>query len=275
MTGTLYLDVYFMVNFAVDCLLLHMVRKILKLPARPVRLILGGGAGALWACGLVLVPVLPGWAEAAATWILVGGLMTVLAFGKMEPSAFGRAVCTLWLVSAAAGGVIGAFADHVQTRQYLSGPMIPAQMTVMSLLCWMAGIYFGICACVSFIRARRKERENLYEVTLYYQGRKKCVTALLDTGNQLYEPYGHEPVHVITSDACRGLCETVSGVAYIPFSAVGTGHGVMPGFRVDEMEVKQDGKMVRVIDRPWLAISREPLSCAHRYEMLLHGEEQK
>lgn len=271
-TDTLYLDVYFLVNFAMDILLLGMVKRLLKLPGERRRLVLAGGCGALWACALVCLPVFPGWLEAGITWVLGGGLMVFLAFGRMGFPEFGKTVCTLWLASAAAGGVLTALGDHVRTGWYIAGGMIPARFSAISLLCWMAGIYFGICACIAFVRERVRERDHLYEVTLSYRGKKKTVTAFYDTGNQLYEPYGHEPVHIITYDACRQLCEPVSQVIYIPFRAVGTASGMIPGIRVDEMEVAQGGKMVRRYERPWLAVSKEPLSASHRYEMLLHGD---
>lgn len=274
MTVTLYLDLYFLVNYAMDILLLLTVRRLLKLPVKKGRLALAGLAGALWACALLYLPVLPGALEAGITWVLGGGMMIFLAFGRMGFPDFGKTVCTLWLTSAAAGGIITALGDPVQTGWYMTGGMIPVRFSAISLLCWMAGIYFGICACVAFVKAQIRERDNLYEVTLTYRGRKQQVTALYDTGNRLYEPYGHEPVHIITCHACRQLCETVSQVIYIPFHAVGTEQGMLPGIRVDEMEVRQGGKLVMHCDRPWLAISREPLSPCHRYEMLLHGEKK-
>lgn len=274
MTYTLYLDVYFLVNFAMDLLLLGMVRKILKLPVKRGRLVIAGITGALWACMCVVWPVLPGWLEAGITWIVGGCLIAFLAFGRMEFPDFGKTVCTLWLVSAAAGGLLIALGGHVRTGWYIAGGMIPARVSAITLLCWMAGIYFGICACVAFVKEHIRERNHLYEVTITYRGRKQQVTAFYDTGNQLYEPYGHEPVHIITYDACRRLCETISQVIYIPFHAVGTEWGMLPGIRVDEMEVAQGGKTVRRYERPWLAISREPLSARHRYEMLLHGEKE-
>lgn len=272
MTYTLYLDVFFLVNLAMDTLLLGLVGKLLKVSVRFWRLLSAGAAGALWACGLIFLPVLPVWLEAGVTWVLGGGLMIFLAFGRMEFPEFGKMVCTLWLVSAAAGGLITALDDRMRTGWYIAGGMIPARFSAISLLCWMAGIYFGIYACILFVRAKIREQDNLYEVTLTYRGRKSQVTAFYDTGNQLYEPYGHEPVHVITYEALSRLCDVVDGVIYIPFQAVGTDCGMLPGIRVDEMEVSQGGRFVRRYERPWLAISREPLSAGRRYEMLLHGE---
>ena len=115
-------------------------------------------------------------------------------------------------------------------------------------------------------------RNSLYEVTLYYQGKQRTVRALRDTGNQLYEPYGHQPVHILEQSVCREFGEPVSEVLYVPFCSVGKEHGILAAVRMDRMEVWQQERLVRVLERPWVAISETPLSARHKYEMLLHGE---
>ena len=274
MTITVYLDLYFLVNSIMDYLLLTLVKKILKLPAKRLRMLAGALLGAVWACASLLFPLFSAWAELVFTWLLISALMILVAFGRRNISEFVKILCTLWLVSAASGGVLGALGDHLRGNEYLTGGIIPNRWSAVSLLCGMVGIYYGICACILFIRSRIQEQKNYYEVILSYQGKKKTVTALMDTGNQLYEPYGHQPVHVISYEACRQFCDSVSRIIYIPFQAVGTEYGMLPGIQVDEMEVVRDGKVVMVFKKPWLAVSKEPLCSDHQYEMLLHQEEQ-
>ena len=67
------------------------------------------------------------------------------------------------------------------------------------------------------------------------------VTALWDTGNQLYEPYGGQPVHVVTRAVSLALCKTVPQIIYIPFRTVDSEYAVMPGIRIDFMEVEKEG----------------------------------
>ena len=105
-----------------------------------------------------------------------------------------------------------------------------------------------------------------------YQGKQKTVLALLDTGNQLYEPYGHQPVHILEKNAWPEFPEPVFKVIYIPFCSVGNEHGILPAVRMERMEVRQRGEKIRVLEHPWVAISETPLSVRHQYEMLLHGE---
>ena len=54
--------------------------------------------------------------------------------------------------------------------------------------------------------------------------------------------------------------------------SVGKEHGILAAVRMDRMEVWQQERLVRVLERPWVAISETPLSARHKYEMLLHGE---
>ena len=55
----------------------------------------------------------------------------------------------------------------------------------------------------------------------------------MDTGNQLYEPYGHQPVHILKKNAWPELPEPVFKVIYIPFCSVGNEHGILPAVRME------------------------------------------
>lgn len=309
MTVTLYLDVFFIVNFGMDVMLLYLVKRLLglTLPAgkpgrreacrvssrvssqassnavrgaarravrQTARLAAGAAVGAAWSCLAVFMPRIPAWAEIMFTGAGVGSAMVLAAFGPRPPREFLRCLAGLWAVTALAGGMLAAVGDAVPAAWYLAGTRAVRQWSVLRLGLAAAGLFFAGRAVAGFWRERVRDRNRFYQVTLHYQGRVRTVTALWDTGNCLYEPYGHRPVHVITYDACRDLCEKVSRVIYIPFSSVGTGYGMLPGIQVDEMDVAQDGKIVQSYERPWLAVSREPLSPRHQYEMLLHGEQE-
>lgn len=81
----------------------------------------------------------------------------------------------------------------------------------------------------------------------------------------------HRPVHVVTYEALKELCESVSSVIYIPFGSVGKKEGVMPGIFLDEMEIRQ-GSDVKIIEKPLVAVCRRPLSVDGEYQMLLHED---
>lgn len=270
----LYLDLYALMNTLVNLLLLCGVKRLSGEKGGWLRLFFAAAAGTAWACLAVLLPGIPAAAELLLTWFAVGGAMTVLAFGFGDIRRFCGNLGRLWLLSALAGGILQGAAAHVRGSWYLTGGMTAQRVSWYVVCFWLAGLYFLVCVFRDRLQAWNREKKLFYEVTLFYHGRKKTVTALWDTGNHLFEPYGHQPVHVITAGACAQLCDRVSGVIYIPFRAVGTGYGLLPGIQVDRMEVAREGRMIRAYESPWLAISREPLSPKHQYEMLLHGDER-
>lgn len=279
MTVTFYLDLFFIINFMMDYLMLFLVKQILHLQlpgkglGRHLRMGAAAAGGGVWACAMVFMPGIPGWLEWGLTLVLEGSMMVLLAFGRKPFREFFRCMLTLLLVSSAAAGFFSLVGDMVPAAWYLAGVRPAGRLKLPALACAAAGTFFGGRACVDYLQVKRQLQEHLCQVTLHYRGRTKTVKALWDTGNQLYEPYGHQPVHVITYEACRGLCGQVSRVIYIPFRSVGTGYGMLPGIQVDGMDVVQEGKLVRSYEKPWLAISREKLSSRHQYEMLLHGEQ--
>lgn len=258
----LYLDVFFLINLGMNVLLLWLTAKILHISVNRRRVAAAAFPGTLWACLAVCFLRTPfwKWGRLLGTWVVVPAGMLRIAFGKKRSGELRKQLLVFWIVSAAAGGIFEAV--------FSAGGG-----SLVWFLCCASGVYFGGRAAAGFLQETRQMQKNLYEVTLYYHGRTEQLTALWDTGNQLYEPYGHRPVHVITQEAAKRLCETVDRVIYIPYSAVGTGYGMLTGIQLDAMEVKKDGVLVRHCEAPWIAVSKEPLSIRHRYEMLLHGEE--
>ena len=294
MTETLYLDLFFLVNLAADLHLLILTGLVLKKPLGKCkgRLLLGAASGAGTGCVLIFLPGLP-----LPVWVLLelflpALLMTWIAFGSCSLEESARRFLVLWMAAVLTGGMFAAL-ETVGTASGVMGSRgvwgmasgasehLPGGLTgIWGLTPWtfrrfglLLGATGGILwAGISFLKQGVAFRNSLYEVTLYYQGKQKTVRALRDTGNQLYEPYGYQPVHILEWSACREFGEPVSEVIYVPFCSVGNEHGILAAVRMERMEVRQQGKNICVLERPWVAISKTPLSPRHRYEMLLHGE---
>lgn len=286
MTETLYLDLLFLVNLSADLYLLVLTGLVLREPVRnrKGRLFLGSAVGAAAGCALIFFPKLPVFAWILLELLFPAVLMTQTAFGSCSFWEAVRRILVLWMAAFLTGGLFdllesagnGWGAQMVNTSR--PHPDLAADVWRQTpwsfwrfglVLCAAAG---GLWGGIAFLRQGIAFRNSLYEVTLYYQGKQKTVRALRDTGNQLYEPYGHQPVHILEQSACREFGEPVSEVMYVPFCSVGKEYGMLAAVRMERMEVRQQGRQIRVLERPWVAISEMPLSPRHQYEMLLHGE---
>lgn len=273
-TYNLYIDVLFFVNFIMDFLLLVILRKVLKYHGSYMRMVSAGSLGAVWAVFAAAFPLLPRAIEAIITYVLISALMVKTAYGLKGVREIARGVIGLYMTAVMMGGTIYALYQHTKAGYYVEQLIRGHVEEAMPLGIWfllMAGGYFGIRFIWFWVIKARTEKNNLYQVTLRYRGKAKIITALMDTGNHLYEPVTHKPVHVVTYEALKNLCESVSTVIYIPFSSVGKRRGMMPGIFLDEMEVRQ-GEEVFTLMRPLVAVCLEPLSPSGEYQMLLHEE---
>jgi stage II sporulation protein GA (sporulation sigma-E factor processing peptidase) len=105
------------------------------------------------------------------------------------------------------------------------------------------------------------------------------VTAIIDTGNSLFDPITGEPVAVCESEALRSLlgsgdepiiekmAQKGLKVRYVPFSSVGKSNGIMPGFKPDM--VKVDGKEA---EECVICVCENRLSNTREYRALLNPQ---
>lgn len=258
----IYLDVYFAVNFLMNYLLLAIMGSMLPAQRyRGGRLLGAAMIGTVWSIGVILLQQTESWLILILTLFFVGSLMMTAAFGRCTLAESGKRLLIFWVLSILVGGFFELVGQSYIGRWPLS-----------SFFAAVCGTGMLGRSAVQIIRSWLRTQFCICEVTLRHQGKEKKCMALWDTGNQLFEPYSHQPVHVVTSEVCTGLCDRITRVIYIPFSSVGTEHGVLPGIQIDEMEVSRGGKIIACYQNPWLAISRKPLSLRHQYEMLLHGQ---
>lgn len=289
MTETLYLDLFFLENLCADLYLLLLTGLLLREPVkkRKRNLFLGALVGAVSGCVWVLAelyirnapgmpPLVPMFWNVCGKLLeltLSAALMTRIAFGSCSRSELLRRVLVMWMLAVLMGGLL-TMLESVNRFLLLSFSGFQRMKSWSAGALFLAFVFGGI-GLYGGIRMLRQEyvfRGNLYDVILHYRGKQQRIRALWDSGNQLYEPYGHQPVHILEKSICLAFGEGVSGVIYVPYCCVGSEHGLLPAVRMDRMEIWQNEKPVRIMEQPWIAISETPLSPRHQYEMLLHGE---
>lgn len=265
----IYIDILFLVNFTMDAVLLWILRRLLRLHTSPLKLLLGAAAGAGWACLLVLLPGMPALVRAAGTYVGAAVLMAGLAFAPGTLKMLLKEVAGLYAAAAILGGLGTFFYWHTPAGFYLEmavrgHPAAAVPLAAMGFAA--AGGYFT----VRYIRAvLNGRRPALFRVILKYRGRENEVTALLDTGNRLFEPATGKPVSVISRRAAEKVCPTVEGVIYVPYRSVGRRHGILPAVQLDAMEVFGE-ELHMAVQRPLVGISGEMLSEDGSFDMLLN-----
>lgn len=265
----IYIDELFLLNFAVDYIILYLTAAFSALPYRRARLLAGAGVGALYAVAVCLadaygVPMV----SSLPIKLAAGAVMLLCAFGYAGGAAFIRRGVIMLITSFLLGGL--AYAAGLMLGGDMSGGVIQAPLAVRALLIAVA-LALGLCG--AFSRGGGRElASGRAEVSLTYGGRETKFSALLDSGNLLRDPLDGSPVIVCTIDAVAPLfgrdelrmmressaVELVAalgangGWRLIP-CATAAGSAMLAAFRPTEAEV--DGERVRVM----VALSSKPL----------------
>lgn len=253
-----YPDVFFLTVFAMNLLSLFLSGILGGMKGKPAGLLAGAAIGSIWNCLLVLFPVMPSILELTLTIGVIGSLMTSVSFSLKTIAGILRADVLLLISMFLTGGIFTFFRESL----WLSDAEAETAVWCLSL-----GIFYFLKGILKeSIRGRER-----FSVWLYYKGKRKKFLALADSGNRLVEPVTGKPVSVISYESCKGFCDRVSAVLYIPYCAVGTRKGFLTGIIFEKMEIQINGTFLK-IEKPIVAVCRERLSTDGDFSMLIPEE---
>lgn len=285
MTVKIYVDQWLFINFVMDYFLLVLVKALLGLPVKRGRLSLGALSGT--AVSGVGIAAVMGFIRIAQTWnsslnfmvflvilravCVLGGsfAMARVAYGPLKSPGLLKAAGALIFAAVLMGGLIYGLASMIFVQKAFS-----VALTAGSLLCLGGGAYFLARGTVKFLTENREKRQKLRKVRLSYKGKECEITALWDTGNQLFDPVSGQPVHILDSRVCRTIVETVQAVRCIPYQTIGVSEGILPAIFFDAIEIEAEKEAI-LLKTPLVALSSRPVSPKGEYQLLLHGSALK
>lgn len=288
---SVYGDVFFALNFAVDLILLYVAGLLAGTRARPWRLAAGAAAGAAYALGF-LYP-LPSALYAPPARLAFPALSLALAYLPVPVAGFLRLAFWLYASSAlAAGAGLGLAALGARPL----GPAWSVPVPAWALAAAVAGLLLAVPRLVEAARRRLSLERLLLPVEVGIGSQRVTLTGLVDTGNRLRDPLTRSPVLVVELAALRGILppevteayareggcavlETASRLArlpgwatrlrLLPFSTLGKRHGMLLGFRPDWVAVWHGRERVETRNAT-IAVCRERLAEEAAYQALVH-----
>lgn len=223
----MYLDLYMLLNFAVDYLLLQATARLAGVRPRRGRLLTGAVLGAAYSGGCFL----PGFAFLAALhWRAVFlALLGILAFGWRKSTW--RQTGVFLVLSLALGGMAE-----------LLGTAGPGRLLLCAGLLWLS--------CTLLLGSAAASR-CLVPLDITRDGKTLHLTALQDTGNTLRDPVTGEQVLIIGEADCQKLTgltrqqlekpldtleqAPLGGLRLIPYRDVGRQSGLLLGMRMQNI----------------------------------------
>lgn len=189
----LYLDLIFMLNFLFDLLLLLLVGIILKRNSKLSRLLLGALVGST---SLFILFININARQLFIYKILISVLMVIITFGYKDLKYTGRNLFYLYLNSIVLGGFL--YLLNIQFSYKQTGLIFYHHGLSIN---WLFLLVFSPLILYIYYKQLLTLKNNLanyYLVDIYFKdGSKKKLSAFLDTGNQLIDPYLRRPIILV------------------------------------------------------------------------------
>lgn len=257
----LYIDLFFLVNFMMDYILLLLLRKMLACSVTHMRILLGAAVGAAVTCVIIAAPIPFVPVKMLLFHCFVNVIMLKVGLCIEWGRPLVKAFLFLYIGSFLLGGIMGFL------RQYVR---IGSLFFILALLGYLlaSGIW-------SFIDALVRYNRTHCMAVLYRDGRSCRIKALVDTGNRLKDGKTGRPVSVIGPGIAKklGFSEEFheSGeLRYISYHSIGNAKGALPLFEIDRMCLTEGSDTVEVY-RPLLAVGGEEMDL-DGYGMILNPD---
>ncbi len=224
----IYIDVLLCLNFTIDYFLLSLTARLSKLPSAFRRRLVAAVIGAVSSL-VILLPEMPSLAVGLFR-LSVAALMVWVCFAKLSFRMFAVALSFQYISAMLFSGCVSAFRHFFNvTDLHVANGAVYYRISAPVLVVTAAVIY---AVLTLFVRFKRRNIVPMCNVRIADGDVVVTVSALIDSGNKLKEPFSQKPVMVI--DKCRGapFKMTKKPRRVIPYGTV-SGGGMLNAFLPD------------------------------------------
>ncbi|HJB75506.1 MAG TPA: sigma-E processing peptidase SpoIIGA [Candidatus Eubacterium faecale] len=244
----IYVDVLLVVNFFITFLLLLITQKLAKENSKLVRLVLASFAGAAYS--LVILFDELDFAVSLLGKLAAACLIVLIAFRRSGLKCFAKNTAIFFFVNFVFVGImVGLWMIFKPAGIVINNSTVYFDVSATALLI-SAFIAYVISAVIIRIYNNKTAKNELYQLTVYYDGQKCSFFAFADSGNNLREPFSDYPVIV----ADENLFKDVPCSRVIPVSTV-NGEGILKAFKPEKVVIstsRGSGELSRV----YIALSK-------------------
>lgn len=245
MEQTVYIDLYFLINFSMDLLCFFLTSRLLSHRFSVPRVLAASGLGGVYACASLFIGL--GGALGILLDLLACALMSAAAV--LKKGTFRQAV-GYTVVYAAVSTVLGGFMTALFSlfnRIGLSA-LMKGENDGDSMSVWLFALLAAISGVASLLGGRffrKKSSRRQGKVKIIVGEKSVLLTAMCDSGNLLREPISNKACIVVDKDAAASLfsrkIDKISGkeaerIRVIPTRTV-NGEGMLYALRADSVSL--------------------------------------
>lgn len=276
MDYVIYLDVFFLINLLMDFLVLIILKKLIHSKANWIRSLIGAIIGAVYICILIVLPFGNLIIFKLITYFVISYFMVRISYNLKGIRNNLKPYALLFVTTFLLGGILNALYFYTKfgymLKNALTGNLF-TELSIVQFIIFTAISFVIIKVILHFVNKLKENSQKIYNVKIEYNNQSFTISALLDTGNSLFEPISCKPVSIIEYSVLKSNLEKINidqvSFRMIPFKSVGKESGIIPGMCVDQMIIEKGEEKIIVI-KPMIGLYDKSLSVNGKYQMLLH-----
>ena len=289
---TVYLDIIFLENFILNCIILYAVSLVIKEKAGCIKLIIASLIGASYVIIYYLINFQSKWNLIFK--IILSVVMVYISFMPKSFKEFIKQITFFYLVSFVFGGSsLGVIYMVNAGKISIRNGIIVGNYTLKTIFIGVILAFTIITVAFKFVKNRISKKDLFCNIKIIINQSKINVKAVIDTGNFLKEPITNIPVIIVEKDILRNFVpkeilenienilggdlknipeniqnEYMSKLKVIPFSSLGKQNGMLLGIKADGVVVELDNEE-KYVEKVILGIYTKKLSKKDEYNALL------
>jgi len=257
---TVYIDIIFLENLFMNCIILFATAIILKSQIKILRILISSTIGSTYAI-IIYISKLQIYSNIFLK-VALSAVMVYVAFNPSKFKSFLKGIMIFYLTSFTFGGVTFALLYFVkpQNISFQNGVLIgisPIKVIITG------GVIGFIIITISFknIKGKLTKKDMICDVKIIQKDKTKEIKAIIDTGNLLTDPITKVPVVIVEKDKLTDIFPTeilentinfiegkdvemgeyLSKIRIIPFKSLGKENGLLLGIKVDGVIINYQG----------------------------------
>ncbi|MGI6425488.1 MAG: sigma-E processing peptidase SpoIIGA [Tepidanaerobacteraceae bacterium] len=291
-----YFDIVFLINLLMNLAILYFVALMLNLKRVFWRLLSGAIIGCLFLLGMLSEKYMI--LQEFPIKVVISVIMISVSFWPFNLRDFFKTIGFFYLISFMMGGGVLAFFYLLNINKYslanslvINSISVPWWILLISTL--ILYIFFKIIWPLIY-KILTKDT-LLVPITIVLDEKPLEITALIDTGNDLFDPISNYPVIIVELEAIKNIfnedlefllhrgteddltalgnmisnSQWASRFRVIPFESIGKSKGLMVGFKPDLVKIIYDNRIIKT-KNAIIGIYQKVLSPERTYNALLN-----
>ena len=262
----IYLDILFCINWVMDFLILSLAHKILRSKGTYLSIAIGSTVASVCYCILIIVKGIPFFIREIILFTFVNFLMIKIGLRIKNRKQFIKALILVYMITVLLGGLYTWLNLHILKTDHTNIQFL--YFLIISLCS-----YFFIMGIYKAYRVLFFKDENIYPVTILFEGNIIRIKGLVDTGNSLMDPIGKKPVSVIEYEAIKDYVQDCGyeKFRYVPYHSIGKKNGLLKCIVIDKLVINKETEEIIKGDSI-IGLYEGKLSGKGNYQMILNPQ---